>query len=258
MLGTSSLLLSQPVQPFYMTAEDYITTPISIRIDSFIPDPTLLVPIPWGGVTSGDNRTFGEPGTSRTSQTIIIDPYTLNVSLQPLQIGETKMVTWNGNLVTGFADSSGITTTVEYLNGGGAAMITMACSATNPLVAGAPAINYSFTFFYNIGSPVIGVRANTDGFPATELWINNFSVMRIHAGSSVFNLLPTFGDTTSSTAVMLNGPNGTVSQVWALSIPSLFLSNTTFLAYPSGSVSIMPMAYWDVNTSQWVPLTPNG
>ncbi|CCF15454.1 hypothetical protein BLGI_3396 [Brevibacillus laterosporus GI-9] len=140
-----------------------------ITFKTFIPEAKIEEPV-WGHWYKGDNRGFDFYGSYRTKQKIVINFDNKTIEDKPY-IGETHNLTTGE---TGTAPTSDLKLLDVQWSGSNQVKFKVVCSSKNPLVKGAPAIDYEFKVtFKSDGTGFI--EGLHDGFPNYEVYINTSS-----------------------------------------------------------------------------------
>lgn len=145
---------------------------LELRLRTFIPQDKIFVSSTNGMATyfGGDNRSEAWEGSYRTSQRFVIDTSTYSVTAYK-DTGVTHQYVYAGNNLLQTkekkVDTEGITFTKRVVDD--VLYLDCKCSAANPFVLVAPAIDYEFTL--KITKPgSVRITGNHDGFPGYEFW----------------------------------------------------------------------------------------
>lgn len=148
---------------------------LELRLRTFIPQARILFSQIGNTYVyfKGDGRGPSWTGTHRTMQKFIIDTSKENYGLSASKnVGSTTREGYVGTTLTATetdtASSTGITHSYEVRSDDNL-YITCKCAVANPLVVGAPDIDYEFVIKVTRAGSV-RIAGQHDGFPAYELW----------------------------------------------------------------------------------------
>lgn len=272
LLALSSVFVSaasgQIITPTMVTGVS--SGPITVKVDVFIPAAESIDPTPvHGGVAKGDGRGFGEPGTSRVTQTVVIRPTGTYFLVQPQapQIGRTEVMHWpspgnpGGTYETGFADPSGINVEHSQYNASYTTRLpdwklsfVMSGAATIPTNPLAMAIDYRLDG--TLQGTTMTLQLRSDGYPAYEIFVNGKSVIRVNASRmGPLALAPEIRDNVANGIVYLdyNGGGGTGYNV--NNVPLLDPLTYELIPYGAAPGDFGGLYYWDEATQTWILLT---
>lgn len=140
---------------------------VKVRVKTFIPEPYADHPI-WDDKFHGDDRSFSYSGSSRTRHDITVDFDNEDVSESKF-IGRTCTVDPADNCAR--ASESGLQIDdIKWNSAKDKVTFKLTCACANPLVPGAPTIDYEmFVTVYKKDLRVC-VYGEHDGFPNYEVW----------------------------------------------------------------------------------------
>ncbi len=161
-------------RPSALAAEGRAYPRVKVWINSFIPHEKVNGP-PGYECFSGDNRSFSNDihASSRTHQEIEVQP-DLTPTINWKHIGTTHEI----DCETGRVLKSDTASTDELTNGpiragrtSADVLISFSGAASNPLVFGAPAIDFRALFRLNLLTRQCDLEIEHDGFPAYEAYV---------------------------------------------------------------------------------------
>jgi hypothetical protein len=178
---------------------------VTLTYTTFIPSATVTDPM--GNTFSGDNRTFDQVGTSRTTDSVTINTQLQQVTGRTAAAGDSHLLDANGRIIaTANAGTSGFSIASGPMRRDGGHVFVISGSSTNPLatiggVNYAPSIDYRITV-YSSRSGIVTIKVNHDGFPAHQLNVNGKTVYTFdpgRAGTTPMNLFPPLDQRTTIT-----------------------------------------------------------
>lgn len=166
---------------------------VRVRVKTFIPEATIKDP--KGDYFHGDDRGFSYTGSSRTKHDVIVNFDTGSIT-ESKSIGKTCTVDPANNCARA-PESDLQLENVKWNSAKDKVTFTMTCSSANPLVSGAPAIDYIFNVTVYKNDLRVCVYGDHDGFPNYEVYKHDYEADRTtaiftydHGDQTAWSLFP--------------------------------------------------------------------